>query len=154
MPFFRPVVEHVYLTDSGGTPLAQLSRPAASSIDPDLIAAMFRAVQAFMDDSFATMGIGSVRSIELKGYHVAFGRGRSARLYVVYRGRESNRLEQRVEEVVREVDERFESTLKQWDGDVKRLAGLRDYLAGAWKIPLAASAPTADQAAELLELDL
>src|SRR5438132_7422702 len=48
----RRTVEHVYLTDSGGTPLVHLSRTLPSDKDPDLVASMFTAIQNFMDDSF------------------------------------------------------------------------------------------------------
>src|SRR5436309_13282691 len=90
----RRIVEHVYLTDVGGTPLVHLSRRFPTDKDPDLIASMSTAIQNFMDDSFHSMGIGDVRSIEMGDrHHVAFGRGHTVPLYVAYRGREPNRLE-------------------------------------------------------------
>src|SRR5438128_12594696 len=92
----RRTVEHVYLTDSGGTPLVHLSRHVPSDKDPDLVASMFTAIQNFMDDSFHSMGIGDVRSIEMGDrHHVAFGRGPRVLLYVVYSGRDATRVERR-----------------------------------------------------------
>src|SRR5207302_656945 len=67
----RRTVEHVYLTDSGGTPLVHLSRHVPSDKDPDLVASMFTAIQNFMDDSFHSMGIGDVRSTEMGDRHHA-----------------------------------------------------------------------------------
>ena len=129
----RRVVEHVYLTYDGGTPLVHLSRTHAPGKDPDLIASMFTAIQNFMDDSFHEMGIGSVRSIELGDKHqVAFGRGQWLLLYVVYRGRESNQLERHVIHQVHELEGRFAPLLKEWDGDMDRADVLREYLAEAW----------------------
>ncbi|MCI4371940.1 MAG: hypothetical protein L3J78_04755 [Thermoplasmata archaeon] len=133
---FRRTIEHVYLTDRGGTPLAHLSRSAVSDKDPDLIASMFAAIQNFMDDSFHSLGIGSVRSIELGDRHqIVFGRGHDLLLYVVYRGRESNRLEDRAIRQVHEVERRFAAVLKTWDGDTDRLRELRSYLEGDWELP-------------------
>ncbi len=132
----RRIIEHVYLTYDGGTPLVHLSRRTASDKDPDLVASMFTAFQNFMDDSFHSLGIGSVRSIELGDRHqVAFGRGHKVLLYVVYQGRESNRLERRVIRIVSEIEERFAPLLNDWDGDLDRLAGLRDLLVREWKVP-------------------
>ncbi len=134
-PLGREIL-HVYLTDDGGTPLVHLSRRDASDKDPDLVASMFAAFQNFMDDSFHSMGIGSVKSIELGDRHqVAFGRGHKVLLYVVYHGRESNRLERRVIEMVGEIERDFSSLLEHWGGDLDRLAGLKEHLVRAWKVP-------------------
>ncbi len=132
----RRTIEHVYLTYDGGAPLVHLSRRIGSDKDPDLVASMFTAFQNFMDDSFHSMGIGSVRSIELGDRHqVAFGRGHKVLLYVVYEGRESNRLERRVIRMVGEIEERFAGLLQDWDGDMDRIAVLRDHLVREWKVP-------------------
>jgi len=133
---FRREIEHVYLTYAGGTPLVHLSRRLPSEKDPDLIASMFTAIQIFMDDSFHDLGVGGVRSIEMGGrHHVTFGRGRWVLLYVLYSGRESNRLERRVEDLVREIEQRFADVLETWDGDMDRVRGLRDFLAMTWDVP-------------------
>lgn len=133
----RRVVEHVYLTYAGGVPLVHLSRRPSSEKDPDLIASMFTAVQTFMDDSFHDMGIGGVRSMEMgKRNHVTFGRGKWVLLYVVYSGRESNRLERRVEGLVHEIEGRFAPVLREWDGDMARIEALRDYVVQAWGLPV------------------
>src|SRR5207237_10636425 len=90
---------------------------------------MFTAIQNFMDDSFHSMGIGDVRSIEMGDrHHVAFGRGHSVLLYVVYRGRESNRLERRVIRMVHNLEGRFASSLRDWDGDMAPTVTVRDHL--------------------------
>lgn len=129
----RRVVEHVYLTYDGGTPLVHLSRHFVPGRDPDLIASMFTAIENFMDESFHEMGIGYVRSIELDDRHqVAFGKGKWLLLYVVYCGRESNQLERHVIHQVRDLEERFAGLLRDWDGDMDRVEGIREYLAQAW----------------------
>ena len=122
-------IEHVYLAYSGGTPLVHLSRFEPEDADPDLIASMFAAIQSFMDDSFHSLGIGAVRSIEMeKHQHVAFGRGRYALLYVLYRGFESNHLERKVETTVRDIERQFERILRDWDGDMDKIRPLAEFL--------------------------
>ncbi len=124
----RRVIERVYLAYSGGTPLVHLSRSPEEG-DPDLIASMFTALQSFMNDSFHSMGVGDVRSLEMGPvHHVAFGRGRYALLYVVYKGRESNRLERRVQEAVATIEERFRDVLKDWNGDMGPIDPVRAFL--------------------------
>jgi hypothetical protein len=132
---FRRVVEHLYLTDTGGTPLVHLSRRFSTDKDPDLVASMFAAIQNFMDDSFHSMGIGDVRSIEVGDrHHVAFGRGHAVLLYIVYRGRESNHLERRVIHMVGDIESRFGDLLKSWQGDTDRVVPLQEYLMDEWDL--------------------
>ena len=129
------IIEHVYLTDAGGTPLVHLSR-LNSDKDPDLIASMFAAIQNFMDDAFHSLGAGDVRSIEIgTRQHVAFGRGHYSLLYLVYRGRESNHLERRVIHQVHEIETQFASLLREWGGDMGEIEVLRDYLMREWELP-------------------
>lgn len=145
----RRIVEHVFLVDRGGVPIVHLSRRGVSDKDPDLIASMFTAVQSFMNESFGSMGVGNVRSLEMADYHVAFGRGQYALLFVLYRGRESNRLERRVEHDVRELELRFGHVLREWAGDVARTHGLCQHLEQAWHLhPVQepAGAPSASSA--------
>ncbi len=149
----RRVIEHVYLTYDGGTPMVHLSRSFVPGRDPDIIASMFTAIGNFMDESFHEMGIGAVRSIELGDRHqVAFGKGKRVLLYVVYRGRESNQLERHVIHQVRVLEERFADLLKDWDGDMDRIEAVRSYLAGVWffdhDVSSAALAPTPPPSAE------
>jgi hypothetical protein len=132
----RRIVEHVYLTDLGGTPLVHLSHPSATEDkDPDMVASMFTAIQNFMDDSFHSMGIGDVRSLEVgEDHHVSFGRGHALLLYVVYRGHESNRLERHVIRLVHDLEDRFATLVRSWDGDVEALDPLRQYLEHEWQL--------------------
>jgi hypothetical protein len=88
-----------------------------------------------MDDSFHSMGIGDVRSLELGDHHhVAFGLGHTLLLCVVYRGRESNRLERRVIRFVHDVEARFANLVRAWHGNVEELAPLREYLEREWDL--------------------
>ena len=97
---------------------------------------MFAAIQNFMDDAFHSLGAGDVRSIEIgTRQHVAFGRGHLTLLYLVYRGRESNHLEQRVIRQVHELEARFASLLREWGGDMDEIEVLRDYLVREWELP-------------------
>lgn len=130
------VIERVYLTYDRGMPLVHLSREPESEKDPDLVASMFDAIQAFMDDAFRTMHAGTVRSMEIgERCHVAFGKGHWLLLYVMYRGRESNRLEDRVIRNVHELEAQFEPTLKSWNGDMKDVEPIKELLKAEWGVP-------------------
>lgn len=130
------VIERVYLTFDRGMPLVHLSREPSSEKDPDLVASMFDAIQAFMDDAFANMHAGTVRSMEIgERCHVAFGKGHWLLLYVMYRGRESNRLEDRVIRNVHELETQFAPILRSWTGDMKDVEPLKAVLKQEWGVP-------------------
>ena len=137
-PAFLPrrTIERVYLTYDRGMPLVHLSREPSSEKDPDLVASMFDAIQAFMDDAFHDMHAGTVRSMEVgERCHVAFGKGHWLLLYVMYRGRESNRLEDRVIRNVHELEARFAPLLQSWNGDMKDVEPLVQTLKDEWGVP-------------------
>ncbi len=134
MAWLRPVVEHVFLVDRGGVPMVHLSSGLATGADPDLIASMFSAIVDFMNQSFHSMGHGDVRSIELEDYQVVFGRGHHVLMFLLYHGRESNRLERRVARDVKDLERRHEAVLGNWDGDMDRLVEVRRDLAGLWRL--------------------
>lgn len=130
------VIERVYLTYDRGMPLVHLSREPESEKDPDLVASMFDAIQAFMDDAFHNMHAGTVRSMEIgERCHVAFGKGQWLLLYVMYRGRESNRLEERVIRNVHQLESQFARVLKGWSGDMKDVEPLKTVLKEEWGVP-------------------
>ena len=142
-PLLRRIVEHVFLVDRTGTPLVHLSRRGASEKDPDLIALMVNTVQTFLNESFRSMGIGDVRSIELADYNLTFGRGQHSLLFVLYRGRESTRLERRAQDDVRAIEARFAQVLKDGGRDASGIAGMRRYLELEWALRPADERPTA-----------
>lgn len=132
----RRVIERVYLTYDRGMPLVHLSRASSSDKDPDLVASMFDAIEAFMEDAFRDMHAGTVRSMEIgERCHVAFGKGHWLLLYVMYRGRESNRLEDRVIRNVHQLESRFAPLLRSWNGDMKDVEPLKQVLKEEWGVP-------------------
>jgi len=134
MAWIRPVVDHIFLVDRGGVPMIHLSRGLPTGADPDLIASMFTAVVAFMNQSFHSMGHGDVRSIELEDYQVVFGRGRHILMFLLYHGWESNRLERRVSREVKALERRHAAVLEHWDGDTDQLIEVRRELERVWRL--------------------
>ncbi len=112
--------------------MVHLYRGLPTDADPDLIASMFTAIDSFMNQSFHAMGHGGVRSIELEDYQVAFGRGQYTLMFLLYRGRESNRLERRVAREVREIEAQHASLLKAWEGDMDEILDLKRELEARW----------------------
>src|SRR5437899_12476118 len=125
MAWLRPVVEHVFLVDRGGVPMVHLSSGLATGADPDLIASMFSAIVDFMNLSFHSMGHGDVRSIELEDYQVVFGRGDHVLMFLLYHGRESNRLERRVARDGKDLERHHASGLGNGGGDTDRLVEVK-----------------------------
>lgn len=128
----RSTVEEVFLIAKSGVPLVHLSRTLTSDKDPDLIASMFTAIQSFMNQSFGSMGVGDLKNIELADHNMAVARGTHVILALLYRGRESKRLERRAADVVEEIESKFNDVLRDWNGDVDRLTGVKQVLEKLW----------------------
>src|SRR4030067_627912 len=86
---------------------------------------MFTAIQAFMNESFHSLGVGELKSIELADHRVALAKGQYVTLLVLYRGRASGRIDRRAQEVVREVEKRFKGVLVDWNGDMDRISDVK-----------------------------
>ena len=124
----RHMIEHVFLVYGGGVPMVHLSRTLTADKDPDLVASMFTAIQSFMDESFHSIGVGELKSIELADHRVALARGKWVTLIVLYRGRRSSSLDRRAETAVKEIETKYEGVLSDWNGDVDRIDGVRQLL--------------------------
>ncbi|OGS48003.1 MAG: hypothetical protein A3K68_00780 [Euryarchaeota archaeon RBG_16_68_13] len=121
----RSAVEHVFLIYGGGVPIVHLSRTLTADKDPDLVASMFTAIQSFMNESFHSIGVGELKSIELADHRVALARGEFVTLIVLYRGHRTSRIDRRAEDIVEQIETRFRDTLKDWNGDIDRIAGVK-----------------------------
>src|SRR5207245_10937521 len=120
MAWIRPGFDPIFLFDRGGVPMVHLSRGLPTGADPDLIASMFTAIVAFMNQSFHSMGHADLRSIELEDYQVVFGRGHHILMLLLYHRRESTRLERRVARDVKDLEPRHAGGPGTWDGDTVR----------------------------------
>ncbi len=121
----RTRVEHAFLIYRNGILLFHLSPKLTADKDPDLIASMFTAIQSFMDESFHSMGVGELKSIELADHRVALVRGEYLFLVVLFRGAASGHVKKRATDVVRDIEKRYASVLKDWNGDVGLLEGAK-----------------------------
>jgi len=122
----RTRVEHAFLIYRNGIMLFHLSPKLTADKDPDLIASMFTAIQSFMDESFHSMGVGELKSIELADHRVALVRGEYLFLVVLFRGAASGHVKKRATDVVRDIEKRYASVLKDWNGDVGLLEGAKE----------------------------
>jgi len=127
----RQVVEHVFLVDQGGTPLAHLSRSHRDR-DTDVGGPTSALVREFMDHSLQHPGRETGRSNKFPDLHVAFGSGQYTRLFVLYRGRESNRIGRRVERAIREIEKRYGRALKDGGGRLDQIADVNRDLERQW----------------------
>ena len=124
----RPTVEEVFLIHVNGLPIAHLSRTLKAEKDTDIVTSMFTAVQNLMNDIFRARGAGDLNSLQLGEYRVSLARGTSAFLVVLYEGRRSRGIERKAQKVVKEVEAQFGSVLKNWNGAVDQLEGVKEFM--------------------------
>ncbi len=127
----RTRIDEVFLATNSGLLVAHLSRTLTPDRDTDIVAGMFTAVQLFAKQSLASARAGEMIGLSVGGYRVTFVHGEIVYLTLLFQGvrRLAERhVQRKAETVLREVEDRFGDTLRNWSGMVDELTEIRSYL--------------------------
>jgi hypothetical protein len=96
--------------------------------DADIISAMFTAVQDFTRDSFAHGDIEdenwSLKKLEFKGNNILIERGEHVYLASVFIGKPGKRLARHLNNIKKEIEEKYSNVLENWTGDLDEVNGI------------------------------
>ena len=129
-------IEDIYLIHrSTGTLIQRRTWRESDLIDPDLVGSMFRAILDFINQSFASGEVASFSRIDVKDYLILIYDSTYLSLAMVFSGnaelplyRAMDDIKAIIKENISEVEESYESVLKDYDGDVDSLRGARKYM--------------------------
>ena len=130
-PKGRYEVSQVFVAHKGGTLLAHaLTREANKCVDADVMVAMLTAVQDFVKESFR--GDKNERLDELKfgNQRLIFKRGGDFMLVVVISGQVTDTVQTAMKRALDQVEEKYGTVIKTWDGTVAKVAGIKDIIEG------------------------
>ena len=133
----RPyALENLFLIHNDGRLVAHVSREENTTIDKDVLSAMFTAVQEFVRDSFQKGEVG-LKKLEIGDKNVMIEKGRSAYLALIYSGWPQKETFDMLSMLLRDIEERYKARMEKWNGTSKTVAGvekmLQDYMASAYK---------------------
>jgi hypothetical protein len=126
-PEGRYSIRHVFLVYPNGLLIAHLTTPGTKIIDVEIFTGMLTAVQSFIKESFQ-MGesSGGLDRLRYRSLEIAIERGENVFLAVVVDGRVTDQLHNKMHTVVEHVQQKYGPKLKDWDGDLAHVAGVKD----------------------------
>jgi len=122
--------EEIFLIHRSGVLLVHMSKAANDGADPDVLSGMLTAIMDFVRDSFNYEEDQELQGLDLGRFRVHVRLGRIAYLAVVHSGKETRWLGKVSARAVAEIEAEHGDLLRDWNGDVRALDGVRDLLRG------------------------
>ncbi|MFO8109463.1 MAG: hypothetical protein R6U17_02930 [Thermoplasmata archaeon] len=126
--FKRVYIQDVFLIHESGMLLAQRSSHHESGMDDDLFSSMLTAIQDFIRDSFKEEENYGIKRLEFGNKKILVEKGKYTFIAVVYRGRVVSSVEQKMQLVLKKIEEDYEDDLRNWLGDIDSVEGIDVYL--------------------------
>ena len=125
----KPVIEQAFLIYRDGALLAHSTNRMIPEMDSQIFSSMLTAIQDFVKDSFKDETEWRLNKLEFgdKKMFIMMGGNDSYNLTLVYQGRDKG-LEKISKNAVAAVDSKYGELLKEWNGDLEKLRGIRDVL--------------------------
>lgn len=133
-------LENLFLIHNDGRLVAHVTRHENTSIDKDVVSAMFTAVQEFVRDSFQAGEVG-LKKLEIGDKNVMIEKGKSVYLAMIYSGWPPKATFSSITVLLRDIEERFGERISHWNGTMKTVKGVEamlqsfmsnEFKAGSW----------------------
>jgi hypothetical protein len=138
------LVEDVFLIHGDGRLIAHHSRKFREEIDEDIFSGMLTVVQDFVKDSFRSRTRIGMKRLDFGDSKILIERSPHTFLATVLVGQEPKLLPLYMLQILKEVEDRYGTTLDRWTGLLHQLDGVDDVIA---KLLLVAKDPGADMGA-------
>jgi hypothetical protein len=133
----RPyALDNLFLIHNDGRLVAHVTREENTTLDKDIVSAMFTAVQEFVRDSFQKGEVG-LKKLEIGDKSVVIEKGQWTYLAMIYSGWPPRDTFDMLSMLLRDVEERYKGRLEKWNGTMKTVRGvdkmLQEYMASTFK---------------------
>lgn len=133
----RPfALENLFLIHNDGRLVTHVTKEENTTLDKDVVSAMFTAVQEFVRDSFQKGEVG-LKKLEIGDKNVVIEKGQFAYLALIYSGWPPKEVFGVLPMLMRDIEERFKGRLERWNGTLNSLKGvekmLQDFMADSYK---------------------
>lgn len=127
--------EEIFLIHHSGVLLVHMSKTMKADHDTDILSGMFTAILNFVRDSFHYEARQELHGLDLGRYRVHVRKGAITYLALVHTGKPRRWLARAAARAVRDLEAQYGEMLREWDGEVRALAGIRDLLKGYFLSP-------------------
>ncbi|MFO7791635.1 MAG: hypothetical protein R6W73_01450 [Candidatus Saliniplasma sp.] len=121
-------IEDIFLIQDSGVLIKHMTRTLNSDRDEDILAGMFTAVQNFVDDAFAEEDDEVLKRMEYGDKKVLVHKGESVILAVFVSGDEPKWALEGMKNLVSDIEERYDESIKNWSGDLSDISGITEML--------------------------
>jgi len=122
----RPIVDEVFVMYHDGTLLAHQTRRLKPGMDDDILGGMLIALQNFVRDSFKDENYTVLRRMDFGDRKLLVERKDDFFMAVVLSGKRAGNSAQRMLKVLDNIEKGYAPVLKEWDGDLEKVRGIRD----------------------------
>ncbi|NLX47720.1 MAG: hypothetical protein GXY70_06100, partial [Euryarchaeota archaeon] len=122
----RPIVDEVFVLYHDGTLLAHQTRRLKPGMDDDILGGMLIALQNFVRDSFKDESSTVLRRMDFGERKLLVERKDDFFMAVMLSGKRAGNAAQRMQKVLDSIEEGYAGVLKDWDGDLEKVRGIRD----------------------------
>lgn len=121
-------IDDIFLIHGSGNLIKHTAREAKADRDEDILAGMFTAVQNFIKDAFADGEDETLKRMEYGDKKVLIHKGNHVTLAVFFTGDEPKWALESMENLVRDVEERYKGDIEDWSGSTDDLPGITKML--------------------------
>ncbi len=121
------VIDEVFLMYNDGRLIKHFTRRLKPDMDEDILSSMLVAVQDFIKDSFSDQE-GMLDEMNFGRFQVLLGRGEHIILATIVLGDDPSHLKPQVTQAIKDIEEKYEDVLKDWDGDMQSIKGAAKYV--------------------------
>ena len=122
----RPIVDEVFVMYHDGTLLAHQTRRLKPGMDDDILGGMLIALQNFVRDSFKDESSTVLSRMDFGERKLLVERKDDFFLAVMLSGKRACNAPQRMIKVLDSIEDSYSNVLKEWDGDLEKVRGIRD----------------------------
>jgi len=122
----RPIVDEVFIMYHDGTLLAHQTRRLKPGMDDEILGGMLIALQNFVRDSFKDEISTVLRRMDFGERKLLVERKDDFFMAVVLSGKRAGNAPQRMLKVLDNIETGYAGVLKEWDGDLEKVRGIRD----------------------------
>ena len=139
---FRPVpVDEVFIIYQDGRLMAHQTRRLKPGMDDEILSSMLIAIQGFVKDSFKDESSTHLQRLDFGEKKILVERGESFYLAVVLHSHRAGNVPQRMQAVIADIHQEYGLALKEWDGDLEKVRGIKDQTDKLFKTPVPLSLP-------------
>ena len=119
-------VEEVFIIYQDGRLMAHQTRRLKPGMDDEILSSMLVAIQSFVKDSFKDESATHLARLDFGKKKILVEKGELVILAVVLHGDRVGKVPQRMKQVMQAMDEQYSSVIRNWDGDLEKVRGIKD----------------------------